>query len=113
MRGNWMAVILVGLPLASCQTYGNDEMARYLQRKDTITLSAGDAVQTNIMAQTLHPWPPGVGDRRIPMQGTRAAQAIRTYNCDNAQSKTNTNATTASAGGISVTASKSETKKDC
>ena len=57
--------------LAGCQTYGNDEGARYLQRKDTVTLSAGDASQANAVAQTIHPWPPGVGDRNIPMQGTR------------------------------------------
>ena len=45
--------------LAGCQTYGNDEGVRYLQRKDTVTLSAGDASQANAVAQTIHPWPPG------------------------------------------------------
>ena len=65
--------------LAGCQTYGNDEGVRYLQRKDTVTLSAGDASQANAVAQTIHPWPPGVGDRRIPMEGTRAARAMECY----------------------------------
>src|SRR4249919_2126447 len=65
--------------LAGCGYYGNDEGARYLQRKDTVTLSAGDASQANAVAQTLHPWPPGVGDRNIPMQGTRAVRAIECY----------------------------------
>ena len=58
--------------LAGCQTYGNDEGVRYLQRKDTVTLSAGDASQANAVAQTIHPWPPGVGNRNIPMEGSRA-----------------------------------------
>lgn len=114
MRVNWMAVILLGVPLASCQTYGNDQMSQYLQRKDGVTLSAGDAQQVNIAAQTLHPWPPGVGDRRIPMEGTRAVRTIATYNCtEGAPLKTTGQASTVSAGGVSITASKSETKKDC
>lgn len=110
------AGILFGaaIVLAGCTTYGNDEMSRYLQRKDTVTLSAGDASRTNAMAQTLHPWPPGVGDRNIPMQGTRAAAAMRSYNCDNAQTKTDTASIAATApGGPTAVASKSETKKDC
>ena len=71
----WMAAVALG----GCRTYGNDEGARYLQRKDTVTLGAGDASRANAVAQTLHPWPPGVGDRRIPMQGTRAARAMDCY----------------------------------
>jgi hypothetical protein len=65
--------------LAGCQTYGNDQLAQYVQRKDTVTLSAGDASQANALAQTIHPWPPGVGDRRIPMDGTRAVRAMECY----------------------------------
>jgi hypothetical protein len=70
---------MAAVALGGCKTYGNDEGARYLQRKDTVTLSAGDANRANAVAQTLHPWPPGVGDRRIPMQGTRAARAMDCY----------------------------------
>ena len=70
---------VAAVALGGCKTYGNDEGARYLQRKDTVTLSAGDASRANAVAQTLHPWPPGVGDRYIPMQGTRAARAMDCY----------------------------------
>ena len=65
--------------LAGCGYYGNDEGVRYLQRKDTVTLSAGDASRANAVAQTIHPWPPGVGNRKIPMEGSRAARAIECY----------------------------------
>ena len=41
--------------LAGCGYYGNDEGVRYLQRKDTVTLSAGDASRANAVAQTIHP----------------------------------------------------------
>ena len=65
--------------LAGCGYYGNDEGVRYLQRKDTVTLSAGDASRANAVAQTIHPWPPGVGNRNIPMEGSRAVRAIECY----------------------------------
>ncbi len=65
--------------LAGCQTYGNDEGVRYLQRKDTVTLSAGDASQANAVAQTIHPWPRYVGNRNIPMEGTRGVRAMECY----------------------------------
>ena len=79
MRLAHALIFAVAITLGGCQTYGNDEGARYLQRKDTVTLSAGDASRANAVAQTLHPWPPGVGDRNIPMQGTRAARAMDCY----------------------------------
>ena len=65
--------------LAGCGYYGNDEGVRYLQRKDTVTLSAGDASRANAVAQTIHPWPPGVGNRNIPMEGSKAVRAIECY----------------------------------
>ena len=65
--------------LAGCQTYGNDEFVRYLQRKDTVTLSAGDASQANAVAQTIHPWPRYVGNRNIPMEGSRGVRAMECY----------------------------------
>ena len=65
--------------LGGCGYYGNDEGVRYLQRKDTVTLSAGDASQANAVAQTIHPWPPGVGNRNIPMEGSRAVRAVECY----------------------------------
>ena len=79
MRLAHALIFAVAIALGGCQTFGNDEGVRYLQRKDTVTLSAGDASRANAVAQTLHPWPTGVGDRRIPMQGTRAARAMDCY----------------------------------
>jgi hypothetical protein len=107
-------IFAIVVPVGGCQTFGNDEGARYLQRKDTVTLSAGDASRANAVAQTLHPWPSGVGDRRIPMQGTRAAGAMRTYRCDNAQTKTTSTAqaNVTPGGGAQIT-SQATTAKDC
>jgi hypothetical protein len=72
-----MLCLVVALSLGGCyRLLGNDEGERYLQRKDTVTLSAGDAARVNAMTHTINPWPQGVGDRRIPMEGRRAVSAI-------------------------------------
>src|SRR5438552_10323611 len=58
---------------------GHDEMDRYFQRSDTITLSAGDAKQANAVTHTINPWPPYVGDRRIVSDARRAGAAVTRY----------------------------------
>ena len=71
-------VFLALITLGSCNGLaGDDEMDRYFQRSDTITLSAGDAKQANAVTHTINPWPPGVGDRRIITDARRASVAIR------------------------------------
>src|ERR1700688_1438480 len=82
-RGDMMnypaALILAfaALALAACNgLYGDDQFAHYVQRADKITLSAGDAKEVNIATQTIHPWPPGVGDPRIAANGERMVRAI-------------------------------------
>ena len=51
-------VLLAVFTLGSCNGLaGNDEMDRYYQRSDTITLSAGDAKQANAVTHTINPWP--------------------------------------------------------
>ena len=59
--------------------YGNDELERYVQRKDSVTLGAGDAKDVNAATHMDHPWPRGVGDRRIVVEGSRAVPAIERY----------------------------------
>jgi len=59
--------------------YGNDEMDRYFQRSDTITMSAGDAKQVNAVTHTIHPWPRYVGDRRIVSDARRVGAAVTRY----------------------------------
>ena len=71
------------LTLGGCKSdgglYGDDELARYAQRSDKITLSAGDAKEVNAAAHTIHPWPRGVNDRRIAANGERMARAVDRY----------------------------------
>jgi len=58
---------------------GNDEMDRYFQRSDTITMTAGDAKQVNAVTHTIHPWPRYVGDRRIAYDARRTGEAVKRY----------------------------------
>ena len=73
-------VLLAVFTLGSCNGLaGNDEMDRYFQRSDTITLSAGDAKQANAVTQIIHPWPSYVGDRRIVVSAAKTGGAIGRY----------------------------------
>jgi len=58
---------------------GHDEVDRYFQRSDTITMSAGDAKQVNAATHTINPWPPNVGDRRIVYDARRVGAAVTRY----------------------------------
>jgi hypothetical protein len=58
---------------------GHDEMDRYFQRSDTITMSAGDAKQVNAVTHTINPWPRYVGDRRIATDARRTGAAVSRY----------------------------------
>lgn len=51
----------------------------YLDRRDTITFHAGDAIATNIAVQTIDPWPRVAGNRDIPANGDRMAAAGERY----------------------------------
>jgi hypothetical protein len=59
--------------------YGHDEVDRYFQRSDTITMSAGDAKQVNAVTHTINPWPRYVSDRRIATDARRTGAAITRY----------------------------------
>ena len=72
------------LPLAAtlggCWTgiYENP-FAQYVNRSDTVTLSAGDAKNVNAATHVVDPWPRYVGNRRIPGDGDRLATAVTRY----------------------------------
>jgi hypothetical protein len=73
-------VLLAVFTLGSCNGLaGNDEMDRYFQRSDTITLGAGDAKQANAVTHTINPWPSNVGDRRIIVGAAKTGGAIARY----------------------------------
>jgi len=114
------AIILLGaLALGGCTVssglYGNDEMDRYLQRIDTVTMSAGDAPQVNKATHIIHPWPPYVMDWRIPAQGTRAVRAVECYNKGGERRGpvTRSEGTISGAGGATTFSSTTRQESNC
>ena len=71
-----LTLALVGLfaALAGCSQYD-----QYVDRRDTIAPSGGNAVATNQMTQMVDPWPPHSANRNIAFSGTRIESAITRY----------------------------------
>jgi hypothetical protein len=75
-----LLAVIPALSLGGCYgLYGNDEMDRYFQRSDTITMSAGDAKEVNAASHTINPWPRYVGDTRIATDARRVGAAVTRY----------------------------------
>jgi hypothetical protein len=53
--------------------------AQYVNRSDTITLSAGNAKDVNAATHVIDPWPRNVKDRRIRGNGERMVGAVQRY----------------------------------
>ena len=73
-------VLFAPILLGGCYgVAGHDEVDRYFQRSDSITMTAGDAKQVNAVTHTIHPWPRYVGDRRIAYDARRVGSAVTRY----------------------------------
>ena len=73
-------VLFAPLLLGGCYGLaGHDEVDRYFQRSNTITMTAGDAKEVNAVTHTIHPWPRNVGDRRIAYDARRVGAAVTRY----------------------------------
>jgi hypothetical protein len=66
---------MVCLLPSACTQYQN----RYLEREDTVTFSAGDAVASNAAVQVPTPWPRYSNNTTIAMDGERIARAVARY----------------------------------
>jgi hypothetical protein len=75
-----LLVIVPALSLGGCYgLYGHDEVDRYFQRSESITMSAGDAKQANAVTHTITPWPRYVGDRKLAYDARRVGGAVTRY----------------------------------
>jgi hypothetical protein len=73
-RSLWNALALIALCalLAGCA-------GLYLDRRETISLTGGDAVAANKVAQMIDPWPAAAADPNIAFNGERMGRAIERY----------------------------------
>jgi len=54
----------------------------YFDRRDTIALGGGDAVEGNQIAQMVDPWPAHVNNKNLTFDGERMQRAIECYRID-------------------------------
>lgn len=74
-RAGAIAVVaIVGAMLAGCSDPG-----LYLDRRDSIALSAGDAIEANKVGQVIDPWPAYSGNTNIAFNGQRMQSAVERY----------------------------------
>jgi len=60
-----------------------------VERRDTVTLHAGEAQAWNRVVHVADPWPPYVMDTKIPGDGQRTSVVIQRYSTGNAQAGPN------------------------
>ena len=74
------AILLASLASPSAWAWDQDPFGQYFQRKDTVTLQAGDAKAVNAATHVIDPWPRYVGNRNIPVSSDRLSPAVTRYN---------------------------------
>ena len=79
-RSNRLAVLALAAPLLGACT------DMYLDRRDTVSFGAGDAVAVNKVTQMIDPWPARAGDRNIMHDGERMQIAAERYRTDKVKS---------------------------
>ena len=65
--------------LSACANYEPYDPHGYLERRDSIELSAGDANAHNIAVQMVDPWPRHAGNKNIAFNGQRMQAAVERY----------------------------------
>jgi hypothetical protein len=53
--------------------------SEYLDRRDSIALSGGNAVATNVVTHMVDPWPPASANRNIAFNGQKMETAVERY----------------------------------
>ena len=71
-----VATAAIGSMLGGCSDL-------YTDRRDTVSLSGGDAVAANRVAQMVDPWPPHSGNTNIAFNGERMQRTVECYRDDN------------------------------
>src|SRR5437899_3665987 len=74
-----LATLAGSFASSDASAWDQDFFAMYLQRSDTITLGAGNAKEVNAATHVIDPWPPYVGNRRVPGNGARMSGAFERY----------------------------------
>ena len=85
-----LVVVVASYCLSAC--------GEYVDRKNTIAFSAGNAVQTNIVTHVIDPWPASSRNRYFATDGQRMQRAVENYRCGKV-AEANNNGNGSSEGG--------------
>src|ERR1044071_6655574 len=72
-------VVLAAGGLGACAKTDLYDPHGYLDRRDAIELSAGDANASNIAVQMVDPWPRYAGNKNLAFNGQRQQAAVERY----------------------------------
>jgi hypothetical protein len=72
-------LLLAGVALGGCANNAAYDPHGYLDRRDSIELTAGDANASNIAMQMVDPWPRYAGNKNIAYNGQRMQAAVERY----------------------------------
>lgn len=80
-KTNLRAIVFAGQAATLCclALPWDDPFEQYVQRKNGVTLGAGDAREVNSTTHIIDPWPRYVRNTRIPGDGARMSGAIERY----------------------------------
>jgi hypothetical protein len=68
------AAIGLGVWLGGCT-----QADQYLDRREAVSLGAGDAIAANQATQIVDPWPPYSGDKDLTFNGQKMQSAVERY----------------------------------
>jgi hypothetical protein len=68
------AAVGLGIWLGGCT-----QADQYLDRRETVSLGAGDAIAANQATQVVDPWPAYSGDKNLTFNGQKMQSAVERY----------------------------------
>jgi hypothetical protein len=78
-RSTFVLLSFAAIAVAGCAQEKIYDPHGYLDRRDSIELSAGDANASNIAMQMVDPWPRYAGNKNIAYNGQRMQAAVERY----------------------------------
>jgi hypothetical protein len=92
---------LLAVTLAGCSDI-------YYDRRETVALSAGDAVETNKAIHIIDPWPRHSANRNLAFNGERMQRAVECYRANKVTTPVDLNTSNFVAGGSQAQATRCE-----
>jgi hypothetical protein len=73
------AALAGNLVCFGASAWDQDPFDQYIQRRDSVLFSSGNAKEVNAVTHVIDPWPRYVGNRQIPADGRRMTIAVERY----------------------------------